>query len=240
MKQILAALLMVCGVNAQAQNEEVKINTHTFNHAVKLYATGRFTPYSDVYIRNRENYAIQTSVSDYIVPSVAVTFRNKSHNYHEVELSRIIVRSTSVNQAIQTSQTNLPQGYMLNTMNIAMRYEFTMPFIKHKQSLFVPAVGVAVMPYYSRYSLRPYSTADIPVTSATLAVQTFIVPRLQVNVSKRIFIDANIPVCITDIGTKRNNIQDPTLPVNAQRYSIADVQLLPGIYTARLGCGIRL
>lgn len=240
MKKILAALLIVCGVNVQAQDEEVKTNTHKYNHAVKLYATGRFNPYSDVYIRNRESYAIQTSVSDYVQPSVAVSFRNKSLNYHELELSRVSVRSTAVNPTIQTSQVSLPQGYRLNTTHIAMRYEYIMPFIKGKQALFVPAVGAAVMPYYYRYALKPYSPADVPVTSGTLGAQTFIVPRLQVNVSKRIFIDANIPVCITDFGTKRNKIQDPTLPVNAQQYSIADVQFLPKVYSARLGVGIQL
>lgn len=240
MKQIFVALLVVCGANAQAQDEEVKTSTHKSNHAVKLYAVGRFNPYSDVYIKNRESYAIQTSVSDYIQPSLAVSFGNKNHNYHELELSRISVRSTSVNPMLQTSQANLPLGYRLNTTHIAMRYEFIIPFIKRKEALFVPAVGAAVMPYYSRYSLQPYSTADVPVTSSTLGAQTFIIPRLQVNLSKRVFIDANVPVCITDFGAKRNHIQDPTLPVNAQQYTIADVQFLPGVYTARLGLGIKI
>jgi hypothetical protein len=240
MKQIFVVLLVVCGANVQAQDEEVKTSTHKCNHAVKLYATGRFNPYSDVYIKHRENYAIQTSVSDYIQPSVAVSFRNKSNNYHELELSRVSVRSTSVNPVIQTSQGSFPLGYRLNTTHIAMRYEFIMPFIKRKQALFVPAVGATVMPYYSRYSLQPYSPADVPVTSSALGAQTFIIPRLQVNISKRVFIDANIPVCITDFGTKRNNKQDPTLPSHAQQYSVADVRFLPEFYTARLGVGIKL
>ncbi|HEY9176499.1 MAG TPA: hypothetical protein VIN07_02360 [Flavipsychrobacter sp.] len=240
MKQIFVALLVVCGANAQAQDEEVKTSTNTYNHAVKLYTVGRFNPYSDVYIRNRDSYAVQTSISDYIQPSLAVSFRNKKHNYHELELSRVSVRSTSVNPMIQTSQVSLPSGYRLNTANFAMRYEFIVPFIKRKQALFVPAVGAAVMPYYSRYSLQPYSPADVPVTSSTLGAQTFIIPRLQVNISKRIFIDANVPVCIIDFGTKRNHIQDPTLPVTARQYTIADVQFLPGVYTARLGVGVRL
>lgn len=240
MKQVFAVLVVVCSVSAQAQDKELKTSTNIYNHAVKLYTTGRFNPYSDVYIKDRESYTIRTSVSDYIQPSLAVSFRNKDHNYHELELSRVSVRSTSVNPTILTSQTSLPQGYRLNTTHIALRYEFIIPFIKKRQALFVPAIGAAVMPYYSRYSLKPYSTADVPVTSSTLGAQTFIIPRLQVNISKRVFIDANIPVCIADVGTKRINIQDPTLPSHAQQYSLADMQFLPKFYSARLGLGIQL
>ncbi len=239
-KASIIAMLCVGTCTATAVDNSDQVKEQSFKHNIKLYATGRFNPYSDVYIKNRESYAIQTSVADYIQPSFAISFRNKRNNYHELELSRVSVRSTSVNPTIQTSQAILPQGYRLNTTHVAMRYEFIVPFIKTKQALFVPAVGAAVMPYYSRYALQPYSPADIPVTSSTLGAQTFIIPRLQVNVSKRVFIEANITVCLTDFGIKRNHIQDPTLPVNVQQYSVAEVRFLPEFYTARLGVGIKL
>ncbi|MBZ0097763.1 MAG: hypothetical protein K8F30_01685 [Taibaiella sp.] len=242
MKQVLTTVLLtICCATAQAQNE-IPESVKTYNHAIKLYATGMFNPYDGVYLRNIESFTRQSSFSDYVQPTLAVMLRNKDGNYHELELSQVSVRSTEFG-----TMTHGPGAtpiyrpdYRLLATRIAARYEFILPLIKKRNALFVPAAGLAVMPYYSRNRMTPYSTANVPITMSALGAKTFIVPHLQVNLSKRIFIDANIPICLTDFSRVRQDIKNPTLPVNAQKYTIADVRFLPKFYTARLGIGVKL
>lgn len=241
MKQVLTTtLLTICCATVQAQ-DALPESPKTYNHAIKLYATGMFNPYDGVYLRNIESFTRQSSFSDYVQPALAVTLRNKDGNYHELELSQVGVRSTEFGTLTHgPGATIYRPDYRLLATHIAARYEFILPLIKKRNARFVPAAGLAVMPYYSRNRLTPYSNANVPITMSALGAKTFLIPHLQVNLSKRIFIDANIPICLTDFSTVRQDIKDPTLPVNAQKYTIVDVRFLPKFYTARLGVGVKL
>ena len=241
MKRSVIIALTVFYCNGTIAQEEGNKN-RDYNHAIKLYTTWMLNPYTGVRLNDNASYVRQSSMYDYVHPSVAVMLRNRDKNYHELELTPISITSTELGSILH-GPGGVPEyhpSYHLAATRLAVRYEFIVPLIKQRPATFLPGVGLAVMPYFSRNKLTPFSPVHVPRTTSVLGARAFIVPRLQINLSKRIFIDVNIPLCLADFSTTRQNIQNPTLPVGAQRYTIADVRLLPKFYTARLGVGVKI
>lgn len=237
MKAILFIVFLACIISANAQTVD------GYKHAFKVYATGSILDYNNTHYINVFSNKIQNRVRDYVQPSFAITSRTKKGNYHEAELSRLDFSQTE-NSAIFTDPSTGVQAYRylekIRTIQIAVRYEYIIVLNKKKNAWLVPTIGFAAMPYFTRYSLLPYYTANYPMTTASIGVRSMIVPRVNVNLSKKILLDVNVPICIFDGGHNWQHIQNPTLPVRAQKYSVADFQALPGFYSARLGLGWKI
>ncbi len=239
--KIITTVLMVaytCAVCAQTENTEVQPTTTGPKHAVKAYASGLFSPYNN----DRYDYRPQAETYDFVHPSVSVMIKTKRGNFHELEISEVDFKKTDITQRLQDQSGNYYYmlNYKVNDTRLALRYEYIIALIKRDNAKLIPSVGWAAMPYYYRFAQVPYITSDYPITTTILGVRSFITPRMQLNVSKRVFIDANVPICILDMGTTKQDIANPTIPLWAQKYSIVDLQAVPRYFSARLGLGVKI
>lgn len=240
MKIIPAILLAIYSFGACAQTEKTETNpaAQNYKYAIKAYASGLLTPYNN----DGYNWRPLAESYDYVHPSVSVMIQTKRGNYHELELSEIDFKHTDISQRFkQPNGGYLYQTrYKLSDTRIALRYEYIINLIKRSNARLVPSVSWAAMPYFNKFAQRPYSSVDYPITTTVLGVKSFITPRLQMNISKRVFADVNVPICLIDMGTQRQNIENPTLPARAQKYGIVDFQMMPRYFTARLGLGLKI
>lgn len=238
MKTIPAILLAVYTCGAYAQTEVVEKPTiPNYKQAVKAYVSGLFTPN-----HNKYNWRPIAVPFDYVHPSAAVMIQTKRGNYHELELSQLSFGRTEESTGIKDTNSayKYRTDYRLYHTAIALRYEYIIMLNKRKEARFATSIGWSAMPYFERLSVMPYITSFYPMMTMNLGVRSFIVPRLIVNVSERVFLDANLPLCVLDMGTTSQNIQNPTLPAAAQKYSVWNLELMPGYFSARLGLGVKL
>lgn len=235
-KLLAASVLLSSSFSAMASD------TLQANYAVTAYATGILQPQIDARLHNSMNGA-NAKLYNYIQPAAAVSKRTKRGNYHQLELSTVSFKVWEHSGAVGYYPST---GYIYNTQykikaaDIAVRYEFIIPFVKRNGARVIPSLGFGAMPWFSTYKFAPYTTADYPLTTSAIGVRYFVTPRVQVALSKRLFLDANIPICVANMGTTKQNIQNPSLPVNAQKYSVFDFDLMPKYHTARLGFGVKI
>lgn len=239
MRKMMIAFAILSHVTAIAQDVE-QAPLHTTKYFVKGYLTGYLSSYTNSLALN--NRQLNTSIGDYVQPTFAVGFYNKRGNYHEVELSTIRAKKTDITEFIETSPNTFEPrtGYIINRTELAMRYEYVKVFFKNKKTCVQPSIGIAGMPYYSRYVSTPRSTAYFPVKQTSLGVRAFIVPRLAIPLSQRVMLDVNIPICLIEGGVTQKQIGNPNIPAHAQDNNIIDLMTLPDYHTARLGLMVKL
>ena len=237
-KLLAASVLLSSSLSAMASD------TLQANYAVTAYATGVLQPQIDARLHSPFNGSGANVKSyNYIQPAAAVCKRTKKGNYHQLELSTVsfkVWEHSGETGYIPTTGYTYRTQYKIRTADVAMRYEFIIPFVKRNDAKVIPSLGFGAMPWFSTYRFAPYTTADYPRTISSIGLRHFITPRVQVALSKRVFLDANIPICVMNMGTTKQNIQDPRLPVNVQKSSIFDFEIMPKYHTARLGLGVRI
>jgi hypothetical protein len=231
MKIYLSILSILGFTTCSAQQYAAKAYLNVSNGTFKSSQYSRYQNQNTRYFTQDNTY-----------PSVAINYKNKRKNQHEIELNRINITNTEtlverINGA--GDKTYMP-SQKITTTQIRMRYEYILSFTKKHPVIFEPSVGFAALAYYEKMNATPYQSTDFPTSVIYAGTRFALTPRVSINITKRVFADINIPVCIMDAGIAKQNIANPTLPMRAQRYSIADVELFPSYYSLRIGAGVRI
>jgi hypothetical protein len=231
----IATILGIGFTTCSAQQYAAKAYLNVSNSSFKPYIYTRYQNQNQTY--NTTGY-----IKDYIHPSVAINYKNKRKNQHEVELNRGSISNTDfyIEKNTPTGGITSFRSQSLTTTIVRLRYEYILSFNKKPSAKIEPSIGFGTLAYYERVKATPYESSNFS-TSATYFGSRFIVtPRVCLNITKRVFADINIPICIMDAGIAKQNIANPTLPTRAQRYSIADVELFPSYFSLRIGAGVRI
>ena len=128
-------------------------------------------------------------------------------------------------------------GSQITATSIALRYEYQYALFKKKNFKVQPSIGIAGSAYYERFKTVPYVTSAYPTTETNTGIRGFIIPRINWHVSRRLFFDVNVPLCVLQGGAQFSNIQDPTLTINQQKYGVATFNMFPPYYSFRIGAG---
>lgn len=140
---------------------------------------------------------------------------------------------------LNDSMTTTRGMYSTRELNFAMRYEYIINLIKNKNRTVIPSIGLAGYPYFRKLKHMPY-TGPFESSIASLGAMVKIVPRLNCNISRRIFIDFNIPIAIVDLNTSFEKIEYPPIRMADNRYVITKAKMMPAYISARLGVGVNL
>lgn len=229
---IIAVVAMTFGIatTSTAQQYAAKAYLNISNNTFK---SSQFTRY--------QNQNTKESTKEHLYPSVALSYRNKRKNLHEVELNRANITNTdtyieTINSA--GNKTYIP-SQKLTTTQLRLRYEYILSFFKKQSTILEPSIGFGALAYYERINATPYQSTDYPTRNTYIGTRFTLTPRLCINITKKLFADINIPFCVVDAGTVKQHIANPSLPVQAQNYSIGDVDVFPKYYSFRLGAGLR-
>lgn len=240
MKKQLTTLLLLAATTTFAQEEATTDILRYSKRAVKAYITTTLAPYEDITTVNQTGTQLRIKNHSYFQPSVAYDVFNKRGNYHEIALASLFFHSSSVRDSAGVGGLLLPQwgGYDYRTFNIALSYEYAIVYRKSKK--LQPVLGFAASPFYRQTTIFPISSAQYPVKRTAVGITTFLVPRVQYAISQRVYLDANMPIYLTETAARFEKRQNPTLPIEQQQVGIFDIDAQAKPYSLRLGVMVKL
>ena len=71
-----------------------------------------------------------------------------------------------------------------------------------------------------------------------IGVRTFVTPRITYFIKQKLFVDLNIPICITEMEYSEERNNDPS--IKAAKMTAYNFNGFPKMFSARLGLGIKI
>lgn len=218
-----------------------------YKHALKIYNLTSFEEQfktrriNDDTTFNRIRYA--TTTLRVLHPTIAFQWKTSKNNFHEIELTNLIVSNLDTKTEFindTTSSNQIIAGSRLTTMLISIRYEYILNFNKSKDTKFVPSLGFGFNPYFSKNNNKPFVSNIFPTTEIYTGFRTFINPRLTYYLSSKLFMDLNIPLCLFDTFYFSDMDSNPSIPLAERTVSSFNFNQFPKVLSVRLGVGLKL
>lgn len=197
LKTSFIAFLTLFSTVSFAQREGAVFNPNLQNSkSVNLYAGAAWWP-SSYYLDGKDYYT-------YIFEP-AFQWSNKNSNFHEIGMNSSVLDRFGG--------------------DIELQYDYTINFMKHRQSNWIPAISLGAAPYFLWNKSIPVLTNDYPASYHEIGVRLFVQPRLTYYFSKNLFINLNIPVYLAQADLNQTNVKNPGLPIDQQKSTIFDAEL---------------
>jgi len=121
-----------------------------------------------------------------------------------------------------------------------LRFEWNYPIFKEKLGRFQPFLGISADPSVFYENIEPYSTATFPTIYFDARNTVSIIPRIQVSLSERLFLDLNVPISMFSSVVAFRYYGNPILPTYARRMTDFSTKFLPSNLNIRLGLAYRI
>ncbi len=176
-------------------------------------------------------------------PTIAFQWKSKKNNFHEIELTSLMLGKVGtkieiVNDTINNGQTISEVD--LTTTAISVRYEYIFNFNKSKDTKLVPSLGFGVNPYYRQNNYSPKISNLFPTSDISIGMKAFITPRISYFLTSKLFIDVNIPLCFFDTFYFADKEKNPAIPAQERTITTFNYNQFPKVFSGRLGIGIKL
>lgn len=246
-KYIITAfgLLLANHVCAQDATMPESKNKHlNYDFGVKLYNELSFAESKTQIGVNpipQNNLYRESQKTNILKPTIAVLWRNKKGNFHEVELNRFNIDVDKHEDVVYQNGIRIVVngGRTVNT-NLSVRYEHIVQFGKKKNSRLAPSLGFAVNPFYERLSYQPHISTAFPIMILETGFRTYITPRATYYFSRKFFMDVNVPLALAGFSIQYQKIQDPSLSGSQQKYGVMNFDMFRNMLNARVGLGLKL
>lgn len=242
---VLFGLLTTSNVVAQNDLKVVSKNKYlNYDLSIKMYNE---SSYSDSKTQlgvkpNPLNSLFRESEkTDVLRPTIAIIWRNKKSNFHEIELNRFTINVDNTQDVVyQNGQRITLNGGRTVSTNFSVRYEYIVQFGKKKNNRLVPALGFAVNPYYARENAQPHIATLFPTMVFETGFRTYVVPRATYYFSRKFFVDLNVPMTLAGFSIQYQNIKDPSLNPAQQKYGVFNFDMFRNTLQARVGLGFKI
>lgn len=217
-----------------------------FKSALKVYNLTTFEEQTKSRkLNDSSSYRIQNSITllQILHPTIAFHWKSKNKNFHEIELTSLVLGKNKTITEITNDTTDNSQtinGGNLITVLISVRYEYIVNFNKSKESKFVPSIGFGIYPYYRQNNHSPVISNSFPTSEISAGVRTFITPRLSYFFTSKLFVDLNIPFCVFDTYILTDKENNPAIPVSQRNISSFNFNSFASIFSGRIGVGLKL
>lgn len=225
MKKISSAFFLALSLSGYAQNEDT-----IYKYSVKLYNLSSYHAHNwgtSPNFLNQQFFQI-------INPTIAFQWKS-GEDYQEVELTNFVV-SASLFES--NSPLFVNNNGTFTQSNISLRYEYILTLIKEKRLMM--NLGVSVAPFYNKRRFIPNVSTAFGAANTNIGLNTFLIPRMVYNCNKKVYIDFNIPVSLSDVSLQSNFQDNPAMPVSLRRTTTFNYEKFPKIFFARIGIGIRI
>lgn len=188
-------------------------------------------------------YQYTNTTLQFLHPTIAFQWKSKKNNFHEIELTSLMLGKIGTQIEIINDTTNNGQtisGGDQKTTVISARYEYILNLNKSKASKFVPSIGFGINPYYRQNNYSPKISSSFSTSEISVGMRTFITPRLTYFVTSKLFIDVNIPLCFFDTFYFVDKEENPAIPVQQRTITTFNYSQFPKIFSGRLGVGLKL
>lgn len=233
-------VLAVCSTlffsNAFAQNTDVESK-----HAIKFYNVSSYA------VRNTETIDFNNNVTtlhrlkslQILKPSIGFQWKTEKRRLNELALNDYyLVRRESITEVLNPQQTIVASGGIHREFRLALGYEHSRPLLKVKDKKWDPYFGFAINTALRTSRFAPFVNNIFPSNNQRLETFVAFVPKVQYNVSKKVFLDINIPVNMMRVSLQRDKSFD-LIANNYLRYN-SEVTILPTIYSLKIGLGLNI
>lgn len=241
MKHLSLFLFYFCiswSLSAQEAESSNRLNLKFYNtvqyekfEAVTLYEHNGTLEY----YQNKENYT-------WLKPSVAIQWQGKKDKLHEIEWVNFIWNQKE--EYFTGGNQDLPNwvipGHNYTLINIAFRYEHLLPLFSLNQKNLNFSIGLGGSPFFLRNQISPIIRNLFPIAVTEAGINFYAIPRINYQLSKKFFLDFNIPINLAQTGFQRVKMENPSRPVAEQINDRWNFHLLPNILAARVGVGMKL
>jgi hypothetical protein len=215
-----------------------------YTYAVKIYNLSAYNEETNFRMKSDfKRYDNKYTHLTLLNPTIAFQWKNKKNNFNEIELTDFVFgKHTTLNQ-LENDSTDIKQTtYDIDQKitNISIRYEYILIFNKNKDKKTICSLGFGINPYFKGDKYIPKISSEFPFTYYDYGLNLFIVPRLTYHLTSKIFIEANIPICLMNSYFEYGKSENPQLPSNQRRVNTFNFEELPINYSCRLGVGIKL
>lgn len=210
------------------------------NYAIKVYNQSTYskskTTYRYYYLNDTLHSNGIRNTYTLFQPTIALNWTNKRQNVHEFEVTNFNFDTKDEYDQFHIGPTQLKS----TSINIAVRYETIFSFLKKRNTLIKPQLGVAFSPFVEYYNGIPYVSSLYPVREMKFGLRHYAVPRCLIQISKKWHADINLPILIAKAQFISKDNHNPSVQSNEQRYSIFDFDMLERTYSLRLGISYNL
>jgi hypothetical protein len=249
---VTATLFFVFAVQLFSQNT----NTSTTNalknkprNAVKLFLEFKTFSYSKNFNTKYDSFNILSTYEQKLIglyPSVAYTKYHKNGHFTEIALSFIqLQHNDDVNNLVYTNANTNVQSFVEPSkgeksfdVKLGFRFDYNIPLFSGENSQIY--LGFSDEPLIFYQKVLPYTSASFPATQFELRNNVALIPRFVTNVTKKVFLDFNIPLSLFSMSYRYENNKNPILPISEQQVSTFDARFLPKNWQFRLGLGVRI
>lgn len=223
---------------AQKQSSE-------YSHSIKLYNTLNYAEHNSVTYLQSPYYQKESRKNLQVLhPSVAYQWSNAKRNFHEIELSALSInrRHTEIGlyDSLSSSGQMVEDGVFVDT-RIGLKYEYIFSLNKKKNARLSPSLGIGVNPYFERTAYkRPMISSSFSGNETEFGLRTFLIPRLCYHISSRVYLDLNVPLCLTNFSVRSQRQVNPSLPSGLTDNGVINFEAGPNYFSARIGLGIKI
>lgn len=233
----LTLVLLFSVVFTQAQSEKI----------VKLYLNSNFGKSLQQQFQGDTTITTNRSGTHLLGFSPALMILQESGRYTEWELSSFRASSYKYSQILSDSSNTGPDEYLSGSQNFSFsfsgRYEYGFnlrTLFGGKQEGLSYTLGLAALPYLSTSLMKPYTSNSFRRGHFNVGARIDVIPRILYTRKGKWFIDLNFPLSMMNGELGRTRIDNPSQPLEDQRYWRTNVSFLPFEFKARLGVGIKI
>lgn len=235
---LLLSGLMV--TTLQAQN-----NNTNYQHALKVYNQTSFSSYtlSTIVQDSITNVIPGVESLQLLHPTIAFEWKNKGNRFHEIELTELRFQTQgNDNEVIQNSGTatikEVIEGEVTQNIAISVRYEYILGANQTQPKKLVPYIGFGIQPFFEQTKYNPVIATDFPTVTTYTGFRTFVTPRLHYFFNEKVYLDVNIPFCVTDFYLSNAITENPNIPNEQRDNGSTNFRLWPSMYSGRVGIGV--
>ncbi len=226
---------------ASAQNPNID-----YRCGIKIYNLGRYEESEKFRYTNPVGYNYyhdKTSTFKLLHPTIAVQWRTKKNNFHEIELTDLEWNKEDLstyagNDSIKTNVLVYEENIVRTS--IGARYEYILMFNKKKEKRFVPSVGFAASAYYKSMRTVPGLSSAFGRSEQNMGLKMFVTPRITYFIKQKLFLDLNIPICVAQGAFTKERNEDPSMSGAQREVATLDAYTFPKMFSVRIGIGIKI
>jgi hypothetical protein len=240
-KNFLASLFMTFLVTlGWSQNTNLNYQT-----GLKLYNTILFEGQSkSIQLSDTSSFRYQYTNRNVQIlnPSFAFQWKSKRNNFHEIELTNLLLNKVEARTEIlsDTTSSQLISGDEITSTSLSVRYEFSIVLNKSKNKKVCSSIGFGMNPYFRKNKYSPLVSSLFPTTEKSFGLKAFLTPRITYFVTSKLFVDVNIPICLFDNFILTETRDNASLPVEQRTVSTFNFNQFPNFFSGRIGIGLKL
>jgi hypothetical protein len=224
------------------------INTSTaqdteFKYAVKLYNLS--TIERTAHVRGYPGPLSQRNTVErvsFLHPTIAFQWRANNNHFHELELTNFKMNQTSTSTELIDTTGQMQQitgGTTINSTHLSARYEYGITCGSIESKL-VPAIGLGVETWYRGDNEFPKISTTMTGRYRSAGAAFHVIPRITQELSKRLLLDINIPLRISDAYFRSELTSDPRLPEDQRKVSTLGFDMFPWYFSGRVGLVLKV